>query len=85
LALEDDLKRLIIEELKIEYIKPEEIDSDAPLFGEGLGLDSLDAVELVVILKKKYKIDLEDIEKARKAFSSVDTLAEFIRENTDIE
>jgi acyl carrier protein len=82
LALEDDLKRLIIEELKI---KPEEIDSDAPLFGEGLGLDSLDAVELVVILKKKYKIDLEDIEKARKAFASVDTLAEFIRENTDIE
>jgi acyl carrier protein len=85
LALEDDLKRLIIEELKIEDIKPEEIDSDAPLFGEGLGLDSLDAVELVVILKKKYKIDLEDIEKARKAFTSVDTLAEFIRENTDIE
>lgn len=85
MALEDDLKRLIIEELKIEDIKPEEIDSDAPLFGEGLGLDSLDAVELVVILKKKYKIDLEDIEKARKAFSSVDTLAEFIRENTDIE
>jgi acyl carrier protein len=85
LALEDDLKRLIIEELKIEDIKPEEIDSDAPLFGEGLGLDSLDAVELVVILKKKYKIDLEDIEKARKAFASVDTLAEFIRENTDIE
>lgn len=85
MALEDDLKRLIIEELKIEDIKPEEIDSDAPLFGEGLGLDSLDAVELVVILKKKYKIDLEDIEKARKAFTSVDTLAEFIRENTDIE
>ncbi len=85
MALEDDLKRLIIEELKIEDIKTEEIDSDAPLFGEGLGLDSLDAVELVVILKKKYKIDLEDIEKARKAFTSVDTLAEFIRENTDIE
>ena len=85
MALEDDLKRLIIEELKIEDIKPEEVDSNSPLFGEGLGLDSLDAVELVVILKKKYKIDLEDIEKARKAFSSVDTLAEFIRENTDIE
>lgn len=83
MALEDDLKKLIIEELKIDDIKPEEIDSRAPLFGEGLGLDSLDAVELVVILKKKYKIDLEDIEKARKAFASVETLAEFIRENTD--
>lgn len=85
MALEDDLKKLIIEELKIEDIKPEDIDSSAPLFGNGLGLDSLDAVELVVILKKKYKINLEDIEKAREAFASIDTLAAFIRENTDME
>jgi acyl carrier protein len=85
LALEDDLKRLIIEELKIEDIKPEDIDSSAPLFGDGLGLDSLDAVELVVILKKTYKINLEDIEKAREAFASIDTLAAFIRENTGME
>ena len=85
MALEDDLKRLIVEELKIEDIEPGEIDSSAPLFGDGLGLDSLDAVELVVILKKTYKIDLEDIEKARKAFASIETLAAFIRENTDME
>ena len=85
MALEDDLKTLIIKELKIEDVNPEEIENSAPLFGEGLGLDSLDAVELVVILKKKYKIDLEDIEKARKAFASVDTLTAFIRENTDLE
>lgn len=85
MALEDDLKRLIIDELKIEDTKPEDIDSGAPLFGDGLGLDSLDAVELVVILKKKFNIDLEDIEKARKAFASIDTLAAFIRENTDLE
>lgn len=85
MALEDDLKKIIIEELKIEDLKPEEIDNRSPLFGEGLGLDSLDAVELVVILKKKYKIDLEDIEKAREAFASIETLAEFIRKNTDLE
>ena len=83
MALEDDLKKLIIEELKIEDIEPEDIKNDQPLFGEGLGLDSLDAVELVVILKKHYQVDLEDIEKARKAFASIDSLAKFVRENSD--
>lgn len=83
MALEDDLKKLIIEELKIEDIEPEDVNYDDPLFGEGLGLDSLDAVELVVILKKNYKIDLEDMDKAREAFASINSLAKFIRENSE--
>jgi acyl carrier protein len=83
-SLENDLKKLIIDELKLEDVKPEDIDNAEPLFGEGLGLDSLDAVELVVILKKHYKIDLEDMEKAREAFSSIDSLSAYIRENSEV-
>ncbi len=79
MRLEDELKTLIISELKVVDVKPEEIEDDAALFGEGMGLDSLDAVELVVILKKKYKIEVKDKNEAEKAFSSIKTLAEFIR------
>ena len=85
MSLEYDLKKLIIDELKLEDINPDDIKDSEPLFGEGLGLDSLDAVELVVILKKHYKIDLEDMEKAREAFTSIDSLAAYIRENTEVE
>lgn len=85
MSLEYDLKKLIIDELKLEDINPDDIKDSEPLFGEGLGLDSLDAVELVVILKKHYKIDLEDMEKAREAFTSIDSLAAYIRENTKVE
>jgi acyl carrier protein len=79
--LEDELKQLIIDELKLEDVDAAEIADDDMLFGEGLGLDSLDAVELVVILKKKYGVDLEDMDEAREAFTSVKTLADYIREN----
>ena len=58
MALEYDLKKLIIEELKIEDVEPEDIGDEDALFGEGLGLDSLDAVELVVILKKHYNVEI---------------------------
>jgi len=84
-SLEYDLKKLIIDELKLEDINPDDIKDSEPLFGEGLGLDSLDAVELVVILKKHYKIDLEDMEKAREAFASIESLSAYIRENTEVE
>ena len=83
MALEYDLKKLIIDELKIEDTTPDDIGDEDPLFGEGLGLDSLDAVELVVILKKHYNIDLEDMEKARAAFASIKSLADYIRENSE--
>jgi len=74
----DELKAKIIESLKLQDITPEQIDNDAPLFGEGLGLDSIDALELVVLLEKNYGIVIKDIEEGRPAFKSVRTLAEFI-------
>ena len=73
-----DLKANIIESLKLQDITSEQIDDDAPLFGTGLGLDSIDALELVVMLEKKYGIVIKDIEEGRPAFRSVRTLAEFI-------
>jgi acyl carrier protein len=79
--LENELKELLIKELKLVGVKSETIADDAPLFGEGLGLDSLDAVELVVILNKHYKVDLKDMEVAKLAFRSITTLADYIREN----
>ena len=84
MALDYDLKKLIISELKLEDTTPEDIENDAALFGEGLGLDSLDAVELVVILKKHYKIDLEDMEKAREAFASINSLCAYVQEHSEV-
>jgi acyl carrier protein len=73
-----ELKSKIIESLKLQDITPEQIEDDAPLFGTGLGLDSIDALELVVLLEKEYGIVIKDIEEGRPAFRSVKTLAEFI-------
>ena len=73
-----ELKAKIIESLKLQDITPEQIDDDAPLFGTGLGLDSIDALELVVLLEKDYGIVIKDIEEGRPAFRSVRTLADFI-------
>lgn len=73
-----DLKARIIEALKLQDITPDKIDDDAPLFGSGLGLDSIDALELVVMLEKNYGVVIKDIEQGRPAFRSVRSLAEFI-------
>jgi acyl carrier protein len=73
-----ELKKQIIECLKLQDITPEQISDDAPLFGTGLGLDSIDALELVVMLEKHYGIVIKDIETGRPAFQSVRTLADFI-------
>lgn len=73
-----ELKQKIIESLKLQDITPEQIDDEASLFGTGLGLDSIDALELVVLLEKEYGIVIKDIEEGRPAFRSVKTLAEFI-------
>jgi acyl carrier protein len=80
-SLIEQLKKRIIEILNLEDIVPDDIDASAPLFGEGLGLDSLDALELVVMLEKDYSITITDIEVGRQAFASITSMAEFIREH----
>ncbi len=79
--LELDLKRLIVTALKLEDLSPEEIDSDERLFGDsGLGLDSIDALELGVAIRKTYGIKIETVsEEVRAHFASVRNLAAFIR------
>lgn len=79
LSLEHDIKSMIITELKLEDVQPDQIQDTDPLFGEGLGLDSLDAVELVLLLQKHYKIEIKDMEEARDAFASIRALADYIR------
>jgi acyl carrier protein len=75
----NELKAKIIESLRLEDISPDQIDNDAPLFGTGLGLDSIDALELVVMLEQNYGIVIKDIEEGRPAFQSARTLAAFIQ------
>ncbi len=75
------LKKEIVEVLNLEDIRPEDIDTDAALFGDGLGLDSIDALELIVLLEKNYGIKIEDPKDGRKIFASVRTIADFIREH----
>lgn len=79
-ALEDEIKAIIIEALDLEDLTPNDIETDAPLFGDGLGLDSIDALELGVALKKKYGIVLEAGDtRTREHFRSVATLAALVR------
>jgi acyl carrier protein len=76
------LKQLLVSSLSLEGVKPEDIKDDAPLFNEGLGLDSLDAVEIVVLLQRNFGLEVKDMEMGRKIFRSVNTLAEYVYENT---
>ena len=74
-----NLKEQLIEELNLEEITPEEIDTDTPLFGnEGLGLDSIDALEIILLLEKYYGIRITDPKEGKDIFYSVRTLAEYI-------
>lgn len=77
--LMSDLKTQIIAQLKLQDIKPENIGDDQPLFVDGLGLDSIDALELIVLLQQHYKIKLNNAEDGPKVFSSVRTMAEYIK------
>ncbi len=79
-----DLKKLIISTLKLEDITPEDIENDAPLFGEGLGLDSIDALELVVALEKSHGVVIADSEVGAKVFRSVNTLAQYVKQQSAI-
>lgn len=73
------VKELIIERLQLEGMSPDDIDDAAPLFGEGLGLDSIDALELVIGIEKVFGVRIQDEEVGAKAFASVDALADFLR------
>ena len=72
------LKQALIDELRLEDVTPDDIVEDAPLFGEGLGLDSLDAIELVVLVQRHFGVNMDDVEGARQAFSSFNTLVDYI-------
>jgi acyl carrier protein len=76
------LKRQIIERLNLKDLKPEDIGDDQPLFVEGLGLDSIDALELIVLLQQDYNIRLSNAEDGPKVFYSVRTMAEYITEHS---
>ncbi|MCL2246572.1 MAG: phosphopantetheine-binding protein [Lentimicrobiaceae bacterium] len=75
------LKEEIIEVLNLEDVKPEDIDENAPLFGEGLGLDSIDALELIVLMEKSYGIKLKDPNQGKEVFKSITVMAEYIAAN----
>ena len=77
-AIRAKLKELLVSNLNIEGVSPEQIKDDDALFGEGLGLDSLDAVEIVVILQRHFGVEVKDMEKGREIFRSVNTLANYI-------
>ncbi len=75
------LKQQIIEALNLLDLRPQDIADDAPLFGEGLGLDSIDALELLMLLDKHYGIKIEDAKMSKTIFASVNTMADYIEEH----
>ncbi|MBU2515181.1 acyl carrier protein [bacterium] len=75
------LKVQIIEELSLEDLTPEDIQDDEPLFGEGLGLDSIDALSLVVVLDREYGIQIDDPEQGKDILYSIKTIAQYITDN----
>lgn len=78
--LKRPVKEMIIQRLKLEGMTPEEIDDTAPLFGDGLGLDSIDALELVLAIEQTFGVKIEDEASGMKAFRNVESLAAFIAE-----
>jgi acyl carrier protein len=76
-----DLKVQIIEALNLKHLKPEDIGDDQPLFVQGLGLDSIDALELIVLLQQKHNTKIENAQEGPRIFKSVRTMAEYIQEH----
>ena len=82
MELQEELKTKILKALNLEEIKPEEVDADAPLFGEdGIGFDSIDALELIVLLEKDYGIRIKDPKDGKEIFKSIHVLADYVEAN----
>ncbi len=81
--LMEQLKAQIIEQLSLQHLKPEDIGDDQPLFVDGLGLDSIDALELIVLLQQQYHIKLSNAEDGPKVFQSVRTMATYIKNHQE--
>jgi acyl carrier protein len=77
----DTLRKQIVATLKLSDVKPEDIDPDAPLIGAGLGLDSIDSLELLVLLEKEYGVTVPDVNVGRQVFASVRSLASYIEQH----
>ncbi len=80
-SLTDELKGKIIKALNLDKVTPSDIKQDEPLFGAGLGLDSLDALDLVSMLERDYGILIQDMESARQVFASYGTLEDYVQRN----
>lgn len=80
-AIRKSLKEMIVKDLSLEDVKPEDIKDNEVLFGEGLGLDSLDAVEIVVLLQRNFGVEVKNMEQGKEIFYSIDTIANYIYEN----
>ncbi len=78
MTLKQELKKMIVEELNLDDISPDDIGDDDVLFGEELGLDSIDAVEVVFQIKKYFGVEIRDMKEGRPALQSINTLAAFI-------
>ncbi|MCR4995275.1 MAG: acyl carrier protein [Bacteroidales bacterium] len=77
----EQLKKQIIEVLNLEDVTPADIENDAPLFGEGLGLDSIDALELIVMMEKEYGIKLKNPAEGKEIFKSINVMAQYVNEH----
>lgn len=80
-ALKLQLKKQIVEFLNLMQVKPEEIKDDEPLFGEGLGLDSIDSIELIVLLGREYGINIQDPKEGRKILVDINTMVAYIEQH----
>ena len=79
--LENKIKEIVVESLDLEDLTVQDIETDVPLFGEGLGLDSIDALELIVLMEKNYGIKLKDPSQGKEIFKSVAVMADYISKN----